>query len=106
RIRDARKRRAELVERLGIAMRRRLGASRDRVASLERPLAAGSPYGVLGRGYAIVRAGPRGVRGPGDGGPGGPLADPAAPGGGDVAPGDRLAIRLAGGELAAVVTSE
>jgi exodeoxyribonuclease VII large subunit len=88
-LREARDRRDALVSRLERAVHRRLERARARVEGVDRQLAAYSPYGVLGRGYAIVRAGERIVR------------DPA-----EVSVGDRLSVRLARGELAALVTDE
>jgi exodeoxyribonuclease VII large subunit len=82
---DHQRRRIDLERRLHEAAVRRIRSAADRLDALERRLHALSPVAVLGRGYAIVR-GPRGV-----------VRDP-----GEVAPGDALAVRVAGGTFPAV----
>lgn len=87
RVAEARERRDRLVQRLQVALARRLERDRARLVGVEGRLAALSPYGVLGRGYALVH-GPAGlVRAPDE-----------------VAPGDVLRIRVAGGAFGAKVT--
>lgn len=82
----ARQRRVDLVQRLERAVRHRLAGHATRLRAAKAELDAFSPYGVLARGYAIVRAGEQVVR------------DPA-----QVQPGDPLSVQLARGELAVVV---
>jgi exodeoxyribonuclease VII large subunit len=84
---DARGRHDRLMSALIRGIAQRVARDRARLAAIEGRLAAYSPYGVLRRGYAIVRAGDAVVR------------DPA-----QVAAGDALTIRVAGGSLGAVVS--
>lgn len=86
RLAEQRARRADLEQRLHGAIARRVRRDRERLGALRARLDALSPYGVLDRGYAIVR-GPLGV-----------VRDPA-----DVDAGDPLEVRVAGGTVAAVV---
>jgi exodeoxyribonuclease VII large subunit len=74
-------------ERMAAHLGRRIGTARAELNARSATLAALGPYATLERGYAIVR-GPSGAV----------LRDPA-----QVAAGDPLAIRLAGGELDARV---
>jgi exodeoxyribonuclease VII large subunit len=76
--------------RLGDLVRSRLADGRGGLARLAGKLESLSPLAVLSRGYALVWDG-RGRL----------LREPA-----DVAPGDPLRIRVAGGEVPAVVTSK
>lgn len=74
----------ELRARLAAAIDRRIGAARSRLDGSRTELRALSPYAVLDRGYALV-TGPRGlVRSPGE-----------------VAVGDALEVRVAGGTFPA-----
>ncbi len=86
-IAEARQRVDDLLERAGRSLRGQAALRRARLAGLTHTLAAVSPEATLARGYAIVQ-GPEG----------GVLRRAAA-----VAPGDRLAIRLAEGRLRATV---
>jgi exodeoxyribonuclease VII large subunit len=72
----------------GACVQRQVQALRMSVVGLQERNAALSPMATLHRGYAIVRHGERIVRSPAD-----------------VALGDRLAVRVAGGEFAAEVAS-
>ena len=87
RLEQTRARHGELVQRLHVATERTLKRHRRRLKAVVGRLDALSPYGVLGRGYAIVR-GPSGI----------------VRGESDVEPGDDLEIRLADGEVRAQVT--
>ncbi len=79
-------RRRELERRLRAAMARVAERARSRASALSSRLDALSPFAVLERGYAVVT------------GPGGVVRSPR-----EVAPGDALRIRVAGGELSAEV---
>ncbi|MBX2798942.1 MAG: exodeoxyribonuclease VII large subunit [Myxococcales bacterium] len=87
RLQHTRERHTSLAQRLHGAWARTLQRRRERLAALVGRLEALSPYGVLGRGYAIVR------------GPGGIVRAAS-----DVEPDDALQIRLADGEVRAKVT--
>lgn len=86
RVRDARRRREELVGRLDAAVGRSVAQRRQRLEALRARLESLGPQQVLDRGYAIVR-GPHGV-----------VRDAAR-----ATPGDLLQIRVAAGELQARV---
>lgn len=81
----ARERHDALRARLVAAMARRLQRSADQLSAVDGKLRAYSPYGVLGRGYAIVRAGEQVVRSPDD-----------------AAPGQALTVRVSGGTFGAI----
>lgn len=85
---QGRERRDALVRRLDRAMAHHLTRHTARLRTLGAQLEALSPYGVLGRGYAIVRA-EQGV-----------VRDAS-----QVADGDRVTVQVARGEFAARVTS-
>jgi exodeoxyribonuclease VII large subunit len=55
RLSQARQRLDDLVTRTGSALRYTLGLRREHLAGVSGQLAGVSPYGTLGRGYAIVR---------------------------------------------------
>jgi len=78
----------ELEARLGRALRRELATAAARLAAAARTLNAVSPLATLERGYAIVT------------GPDGRVVRAAS----DVAPGDEVLARTAGGAFAATVT--
>ncbi len=86
RLATIRGRRANLTRQLIREASRYVQDRRTRLDSLRDRLNALSPYAVLDRGYALV-TGPEGL-----------VTDPSS-----VEPGDPIAIRLSGGELAAVV---
>jgi exodeoxyribonuclease VII large subunit len=77
---------AVLEQRLRVAMQRRLERLRDRVERLEGRARALSPEAVLERGFALVT------------GPGGVITDAA-----QVAPGDRVEVRVRRGRFGAAV---
>jgi exodeoxyribonuclease VII large subunit len=81
---------ARLLERGQRTLTNALGMRRLQIKSAERSLRALSPERTLARGYAVV------LRADGIA-----LTDPA-----DVAPADRLTIRLRGGDLSAVVAAD
>lgn len=89
RLRDARRRREELLTRLGGAVARRLRDRRRELLTAERALGALSPYAVLDRGYAIVT------------GPGGVVTEPGALSAGDV-----VDVRVRGGRFGALVLED
>jgi exodeoxyribonuclease VII large subunit len=81
---------APLAARLAAAARRLVPERRARLGTAAARLDALSPLAVLGRGYALAR------------GPSGEILRDA----GQVAPGDEIALRLARGELRAVVRTK
>jgi exodeoxyribonuclease VII large subunit len=86
RVAERAERHRALVRRLEVAMARILERSGARARAASGRLDALSPFAVLERGYAVVQ------------GPGGVVRSP-----GEVAPGDPLAIRVAGGGFEGVV---
>ncbi len=88
-LRAARRRRHDLLGRLDRVVERRLAGRRERLRHLRARLEAVAPRRVLERGYAIVE-GPRGVvRAPGD-----------------VAAGEAVRVRVAGGAFGAKVMTD
>ena len=83
---ERRTRLAQLQKQLASAMRQRLAADRERFAGRAAALDAMSPLKVLGRGYALVKNGPKLVKSTND-----------------AKPGDRLTLQLSDGALPAIV---
>lgn len=81
---------ARHARRIGDLLRARVGDGRGRLGRLAGKLDSLSPLAVLSRGYALVWDGAGRL-----------VRDPAG-----VQPGDPLRIRVAGGEVPAVVTSK